>query len=288
MLVTVIIPSYNHERYIEKAVMSVLEQTYHKIELIVIDDGSQDKSHSILTDLSNNYGFKYIHRENKGLIKTLNEALQYANGDYITMLGSDDFYEKEKISLQMNFLKKNSEYVLCYGNINFIDSSGFVIKQGKTKHFKEGFVFNDLLYQCFIPLPTVMIKKTVLLEYGFDERFFLEDYPLWLKISKKYKIGYIKDILTNYRLHDSNVSGNMLKMINEVERILFDWKDDLEYKKAINKWYYRWFCDLSKTEFLTETKEYMMKAMPSSFYKFRFIRSSFRYFFKKIKLRQGM
>ncbi|HIP12698.1 MAG TPA: glycosyltransferase [Arcobacter sp.] len=282
ILVSVIIPSYNHEQYIEKAVLSVVYQTYKHIELIVIDDGSQDASHDILSNLSQQHNFQYIHRQNRGLLKTLNEALSLTSGQYFTMLGSDDYFYEDKIEKQISFFKSNPAYALCYGNVTFIDYHNNILKNGKTKYFQSGYIFNKLLHRNFIPLPTVMLKTEIIKKVnGFDERFFLEDYPLWLKISKKYQIGYIKDCLTYYRLHDSNVSGNIIKMIKETEKILKDWENEPEYQKSINKLYLRWFADLSKTDALSQTKEYMQKSFTSSFYKPRFIKSAIRYFLKQ-------
>lgn len=246
----------------------------------MIDDGSTDNSHKILTSLSDEYNFIYQHQENKGLIETLNDVLNIVQGNYFCMLGSDDYFVKNKIELQVSFFINHQEFALCYGNITFIDSNGNIRKNGKTKHFKSGYIFNDLLYKCFIPLPSVMVKTDIIKEYGFDERFFLEDYPLWLKISQKYKMGYIKQPLTFYRQHGNNVSKNMVQMIKEVETILLDYKDNQNYKKVMSKWYLRWFSDLSKTSNLEYTYEYMQKAMATSFFKIRFIKGLLKYVLK--------
>lgn len=280
-LVTFFIPSYNHAKYVEKSIVSVCEQTYENLEVIIIDDGSTDGSHDLILELQKKYNFKYIHRPNKGLIKTLNEALEIAKGEYICWGGSDDIFLKDKAERQVAFLKENPDFVLCYGKMTFINNQGGIIKNAKSKHSRSGFVFDSLLQRCFITLPTVMIKTSIIREFGgFDERFFLEDYPLWLKISKKYQIGFLDEFLTYYRLHDSNVSSNLVKMVKEVERILYDWKDEPIYEKTIAKWYYRWFCDLVKTNNRQETKEYMSKALARSFYKPRFIKNAFKFYIK--------
>lgn len=279
-LVSVVIPSYNHKKYIKQAVLSVINQTYKNIELIVIDDGSEDGSKEILTALSQTHHFQFISRSNKGLIHTLNEALEFASGEYFTMLGSDDYFKENKIEVQIEFFQMHRDIVLCYSNLIFIDADGRILKKGKTKHFKSGHVFKDLIYKNFIPLPTVMLKTSVVKAAGgFDDRFFLEDYPLWLKIAKHHPIGYIKDCLTYYRLHAHNVSANLIRMIHEVEKILYDWKDEPEFSKSMNKLHYRWFCDLSKTDQKSETRKYMMKSLATSFFKPRFIRSYLRYRF---------
>ena len=278
-LVSIIIPSYNHAKYIKKCLHSAISQTYSNFEIIVIDDGSSDGSHDLLTKLSRQHNFKYVHRENKGLIATLNEALELVNGTYFTMLGSDDYFEKDKLKLQVEYFKHNPEVALCYGELTYIDDKGTVKKKAKTKHYKNGMVFKKLLNSCFIPLPTVMLKTDVVKEFGgFDSRFFLEDYPLWLKITQKYPVGHINKNLTFYRLHNNNVSSNIVKMVKEVERILEDYNEDSSYKNAMSKNYLRWFADLSKTKYKDDTYQYMLKALPGSFYKPRFIRSALRYF----------
>jgi alpha-1,3-rhamnosyltransferase len=279
-LVSIIIPSYNHKAYINQAVESVIQQTYQNIELIVIDDGSTDGSNELLKELAAVYNFKYIHRPNKGLIPTLNEALSLISGEYFAMLGSDDYYAANKTELQVDFFRENTETALCYGGVTYINADGQIKKKGKTKHYRSGLVFNAILKTNFIPLPTVMLRTDAVKEAGgFDERFFLEDYPLWLKITKRYPIGYIKENLTFYRLHNSNVSSNIVKMIKEVERILEDWKEEPSYKSVMAKNYLRWFADLSKTGFKKETCEYMKKALPASFYRIRFLKSVWRYYF---------
>ncbi len=286
MLVSVIIPAYNHEKYIQKAIKSVISQTYQDIELIVINDGSSDNTHEKIQELiplcqERFKNFIYINQKNIGLIKTLNKALELINGEYFSMLGSDDYYYDYKTKLQVEFFNKNPDFVLCYGNVTFVDGDDNIKKDGKTKKFKSGYIFDNLLYGCFLELPTVMLKTKVVKLYGFDERFFLEDYPLFLKIAKDYKIGYLKEKpLSYYRLHGLNVSSNLLNMIYEVEKILLDYKNEIQYKKVMSYWYLRWFADLSKTKYKKEAKEYMIKALATNWYKIRFISSVIRYLFK--------
>lgn len=91
-LVTVIIPSYNHERYISQSIESVVFQSYKNIEIIVIDDGSKDQSVTLINGLADKYGFIVIARENRGVAKTLNEGIGLARGKYMSFLASDDYY----------------------------------------------------------------------------------------------------------------------------------------------------------------------------------------------------
>lgn len=281
-LVSIVVPSYNHTKYIKETILSIVHQTYQNIELIVIDDGSKDNSVEILKDLQKEFDFQLISRENRGLITTLNEGLALSKGKYFCVVASDDVFMLNKIEIQVTCMEQNPEYALCFGKMKIIDENSKYVKDLKNSHAKSGNVFYDLFSRNFVTAPTVMLKKSHLIEVGgYSSDFSIEDYPLWLKISQKYQIGFVDEFLVNYRIHGNNMSSNLVKMIKQTELVLDSFNIDKKTQKSLDKMYYRWFCDLSKTEFLEETKKYMIKAMPSSFYKPRFMRSALRYYFQK-------
>ena len=105
-LVSVIVPCYNHEKYVEETIESIVNQTYENIELIVIDDGSKDASPQIIEELSKKYNFKFIHRSNKGLSATLNEGIRLSQGKYISVCASDDKLKLDKIEKQVKFMEE--------------------------------------------------------------------------------------------------------------------------------------------------------------------------------------
>ena len=104
-LVSVIIPCYNHQNYVEKSLKSVFDQTYKNIEIIVIDDGSKDNSVNILKELQKNNHFILECQENMGVCKTLNKAISMSKGKYIAILASDDYWDLPKIEKQVKVLK---------------------------------------------------------------------------------------------------------------------------------------------------------------------------------------
>ncbi|TKI69408.1 glycosyltransferase [Sulfurimonas crateris] len=285
-LVTVWIPAYNHEQYIHEAINSVINQTYKNIELIIINDGSPDKTHEKIMELydecKNRFKrFEYISRENRGLITTIKEIEQLAKGYYITGLASDDFYAPTKIEKQVEALEKNYEHAMCYGNMIRVDNKSNILGRVTTKYNKSGYIFNDLLFRNFITGPTVFIKKSVLNEIGGHEtKYKIEDHPMWLKISKKYKILYLNEDLVYYRDHDSNMSKNSEFMVEEMEKMLNDYSDEPMYKKAINRHYLYSFVQLVKANKKELAKKYMTKALPSSWYHPKFIKGALRYLFK--------
>lgn len=285
-LVSVRIPAYNHERYIKEAINSVINQTYKNIELIIINDGSPDKTHENIMELYDKCEerferFEYISRGNRGLVATLNELNQLAKGYYITGLASDDFYAPTKIEKQVEALEKNYEHVMCYGNMIRVDNKSNILGRVTTKYNKSGYIFNDLLFRNFITAPTVFIKKSVLDEMGgYETKYKIEDHPMWLKISKKYKILYLDEDLVYYRDHDSNMSKNLEFMVEEMEKLLNDYSNEPMYKKAINRHYLYSFIQLVKANKKELAKIYMTKALPNSWYHPKFIKGVLRYLFK--------
>jgi glycosyltransferase involved in cell wall biosynthesis len=282
-LVSIVVPSYNHSKYIKETVLSIVNQTYPNIELIVIDDGSKDNSVEILKGLQKEFDFIFISRENRGLIATLNEGLSLAKGKYFCAVASDDVFMLNKIELQVIFMEKNPRYALCFGKMKIIDENSKYVKDFKSKNVQSGFMFYKIFAKKFIiTAPTVMLRKSNLVESGgYSNHFYIEDFPLWLKLSLEYPFGYVNEYLVSYRIHGNNMSSNISKMIQETNKILDKYNIDNKTQRIMNYWYYRWFCDLSKTDDEELTVHYMRKALPTSFYKLRFLRSYFRYSSKK-------
>lgn len=223
-LVSVVVPCYNHEKYVTETIESIVNQTYKNIELIVIDDGSKDNSVQVIQELADKYGFIFIHRSNKGLSATLNEGISVANGEYISLVASDDVLNHDKIEISMNiFANIDSSYSMVVGNAKFIDNDSQPLKlirkglefedvinyytYGKNKFdIKTDFgSYKSLLTGNYIPAMSCTIKKSYLVKCGlFDEEYALEDWSFWLKLSKISKLYFTNHIFANYRIHTSN------------------------------------------------------------------------------------
>ena len=288
-LVTILMPAYNHESFVKEAIESLIQQEYKNIELIITNDGSTDDTHERILELSDECrsrftNFKYINRPNKGLIKTLKEMEKLINGKYLSILYSDDIYTPNRIKNQVNALENNKEYALCYGNMVGIDENSNVVKEYKKKYAKSGNVFNELLVRNFIPAPTVMMRTDIFkIVGGYDVNFDYDDYPLWLKIAHKHKILYLNEDFVYYRTHGNNVSSNMVRTLSFTESVLLSWSKEKTFPKTIKRFYLRSFYNLAKCgeEHKQKSKEYMIKALPKSWYDPRFIKSVFRYYSKK-------
>ena len=230
-LVSAIIPSYNHEAYIEECILSIVNQTYQNIELIVIDDGSTDRSYEILKRLQKQYGFVLVFQANQGVAKTMNKAIrQYAHGKYITGSASDDFLALDKIEKQVKFLEENPDVDVVFGKVYMVDEKSQIIKD-KTifEPFDEPvkyIPFELLIENNRIPTPSIMMRRDSWEKCGgYNENAFIEDFDLWLKIAHQGKIVYLNDYFGYYRWHWQNVSTQVLKIYTATWELVYSWKD---------------------------------------------------------------
>lgn len=132
-LVSVIIASYNHGRYIEESILSVLGQTYPNIELLVVDDGSKDDSVERIRRLQAEHGFDFQVQQNQGLTATLNGAIARAKGSLIAPFGSDDIMLPERIAIQVAYMQDKPKVGICAGNIELIDGDGNLHPEKKQR-----------------------------------------------------------------------------------------------------------------------------------------------------------
>lgn len=237
-LVSVIIPCYNHEAYIQDSIQSILDQSYLNIELIVIDDGSNDRSfekmQQMLTQCESRFGRVYFNtRENKGLCNTLNEALSLCKGEYVSIIASDDLMVKNKIEIQVEYALKYPEVTSFYGGVVLIDDKGNEKKMVKPPYkfynFEDIFMHDFILYA-----PTQFHKLKDIIEVGgFDHSVKIEDWDLLLRLSKNNKsILCVPEILACYRLHEFNTSNKLDFMKVELFKILNKYKSEKLLKKA--------------------------------------------------------
>jgi len=258
-LVSIIIPCYNHEKYVSQTIESIVNQTYRNIELIVIDDGSKDNSVNVIQKLADKYNFTFLYRSNKGLPTTLNEGIKLSKGKYFSACASDDIYKLDKIEKQVEFMEDNNEYAMCYGKIvcfeNCIENTSEYPNSNR-----QGWVFDDLLnYGCFIPAPSAFIRKDVFETVGdYDENLLIEDWDMWLRIARKFQVGYVDEYLAYYRKHDTNTSSQILKMYEAEEQILEKYQDYENYSSMIIKRKIQCFLVLSKSH-----KKEALKYMPA-------------------------
>lgn len=236
-LVSVVIPCYNHEEFVQDCIQSVIDQTYQNIELIIIDDGSSDGSVAKIQEMSElcqkrftNFEFRF--RPNKGLCATLNEALEWCEGTFYSALGSDDKILPNKIDIQVDFLKKNKKYIAVFGGVDLIDNNDKLI--GHWLYEEKKYTFKDIfLHTHNLPAPTALMKiEAVKVVGGYKSGMIIEDWYMWLKLSKIGDIYYLPKIFARYRFHETNLSKNLDKMHKGRFQVIDSFKNEDQYKLA--------------------------------------------------------
>lgn len=248
-LVSVLLASYNHAPFVEAAVRSVMAQKGVSFELLVIDDGSTDSSPEILQRLSEEFGFKYRHRENKGLVKTLNELLAEARGKYFCTFASDDVMAPGRLKLQSDFLEQHPEAPACAAQVIEMDASGETAPALDSRFLRTNeATFGDILLgNVELCGATEMIVKSKMAAIGnYDERFGFEDFPAWLALSKKFgKIPILPDVVCYYRIHSASMHNRYDFMYSQILQIVELYRSEPAYIRAKNAWKTRWFSSLA-------------------------------------------
>jgi len=243
-LVSIIIPTYNSENFIEPTIKSVLVQSYQNFEIIIIDDSSTDNTIRILTRLrkeDNRINYYKIPHSGRPSIPR-NFGINKAKGDLIAFLDSDDLWIKEKLKNQVEIIKKQPEFIFLYsmsitfGKVNLLSPKYELL----PLPFRAARSKKDLLkLGNTIPLSSTLIKTDILKEIGgFDEdpELQIEDYDLWIRLSEKGEFKFIPRIFVYYRIHDSQFSEDWETRKRRLEYLKV--KRDLElpdYKFYRNK-----------------------------------------------------
>ena len=209
--VTVRMSAYNHEAYIEQAILSIVNQTYQDFELLVIDDGSTDQTPEILERLSQEYGFYFERQQNMGCIRTLNKLIAMAKGEYLAGCASDDFWPLTRLEEQVNVLERKPSLDAVHGCIIKVDSLGDPIAGSQTdfKRLLTGSrAFSDLISRRRIFYAgTLLIRKSLFDQVGgYDPTLTAEDYDWMLRMLKVGKVEAIDKVWHYYRQHSENWS----------------------------------------------------------------------------------
>ncbi|WP_409344184.1 glycosyltransferase family 2 protein [Paenibacillus sp. MBLB4367] len=217
--VTVLMPVYNGERYLRESIESILNQTFTDFKFLIINDGSTDKSVEIIEEYKDSR-IQLIHNSNNiGLIATLNKGLDLSEGDYIARMDCDDISLPRRLEIQVNFMDNNNDISVCGTGIEIIGHKSFspyiVSNYNKIKNY---LVVDDCITHPTAVLRTAVIKEN---QYYFDKNYVhAEDYEYFQRISEKYKIENLNEILLQYRLSPEGISRKfVLDQLNMAARI---------------------------------------------------------------------
>jgi len=213
-LVSVIIPYFRKKKYFLKTLNSVINQSFKKIEIILIYDDKNKKDLTYVKKIiKKDKRIKLIvNKTNYGAGISRNIGIKFSKGKYISFLDADDVWLRNKLKIQFNYMKKNN-LNFTHTSYKIIDENSNYISQRKARNFMS---VNDLIKSCDIGLSTVMIKRKLLNQKSFPKLKTKEDYVLWLKLlSKNVKIYGIKDNLVLWRKVKNSLSSSFFqKMID--------------------------------------------------------------------------
>jgi glycosyltransferase involved in cell wall biosynthesis len=267
--VSVVIPTYNRAHLICRSIQSVLDQTYQNLEIIVVDDGSTDNTEEIVINFKDER-IRYIkHSENKGASAARNTGIKVSRGEYIAFQDSDDEWFSEKLEKQISaFYNSSPEVGVVYSGFYRVEANKKIyIPSDDHVAQKKGNIYNELLKGNFVGTPAVLIKKECFenVKY-FDENIpALEDWELWIEISKYYKFEYINIPLVYSYSTPNSVNLNQKNILKAYEIILKNHLNDFgNNKKILSTHYFFIACGLFQTNDFKNGRVYLTKAIKAN------------------------
>lgn len=218
--VSVIMPAYNHEGFIAESIESIINQSFVDWELIIINDGSIDRTLQVINIYIERFPDKIrvINKvKNEGTVAGLNDGIRAATGEYIAWLSSDDLYFNDTMERQINFLMDNPSFNVVSGGAEFINELGNSLKIQVVDWEKED-IYYTLLFNCCLNGCSVLAHRKCYEDVGlFNKHYrYAHDYDMWLRIAAKFNIGYIPQAIVKNRIHSAQITmlGN-----NEIDAI---------------------------------------------------------------------
>lgn len=261
-LVSVVMAAYNAAQYIGPAIESVLSQTYENIELIVVDDGSTDQTLVEIENYKFDSRLRIINQNNSGQTVAKNRGIEASQGSYIAFCDADDLWHNEKLRIQLRKFSEDELIAVVYSDTFLIDELGKNLGSEDKVPFYEGYLLKKLIFDNFIPFGTVLVKRSCIKEFGgFNENYKMGiDWDLWLRISTKWKISFVKEKLYFYRQWQGQMSRNYhgryqgaLLILREFRRCYPNSVTGREYRDAISDIYANYAYHVSLYEGYSKT-----------------------------------
>lgn len=212
ILVSIVISYFKKKKFLIKTLDSIYKQNHKNYELIFVYDDSSSADLSFVRKCLQKFKKKklIINSKNLGVAKSRNKAIKFCKGSYLSFIDADDIWRKDKLSYQINQMKKNLS-LFSFTSFGIINSEGIVLRKRIVK--KDGY-YKDLYRSNFIGLSTVMVHKKLYKKISFPILKTQEDLALWLKISKEgYKLKHIKKILSYWRSTPNSLSSNITRKL---------------------------------------------------------------------------
>ena len=266
-LLSVIMPVYNAEKFLSDAMKSVLGQSFKNLELIIINDGSTDKSELVVQSFTDERIRYFKNEENSGIVYSRNRGLKLAKGDFIGMVDADDIVYPEKFEKQIEFLKQNPEYGFVGSWARFIDENGKRIPGGWKLKASPEKIPAIMFFKNYFLQSAVVYQKDCIKNFSFTKGFEIgEDYLIWYQMLKKYKAWNFPEYLVDYRMHQHNITVKQKEKGYELEREIFRIQfkelgieatdEELDIHMKI-----RYTETINSTELLKEIEKWLMKIL---------------------------
>jgi glycosyltransferase involved in cell wall biosynthesis len=218
MKVSIITPSFNQEKFIERTIKSILNQKYYNLESIIIDGCSNDNTVDILKKYDES--ITWLSEKDNGQSHAINKGLLRSSGDIVAWLNSDDIYYENTINLVVNYFKMHPDIDVVYGCAHHIDVNDNPFENYPTKPWN----LTSLKSNCFICQPSTFLRRSVIDKYGLlnENLNYCMDYEYWLRLGNKgVKFGYITEFLSGSRLYLENKTlGSKIKVHTEINEML--------------------------------------------------------------------
>ncbi len=241
-LVSVIMPAYNAEKYIYMSIESVMQQTYRNVELIIVDDGSQDSTLEIMRACVEKWPDKiriFAREQNGGTAAALNDAIEMAQGNYICWLSADDLYNVDMIRSEVAYLKENGQCDAVFSKCAFIDGEGkflreqvFAVDEAEfgrgMKYMTHLLLLLNFWHGCTLLARAECFKK----EEKFNTEYkAAQDYDFWIRMVADHDIGYLNQINVLSREHSEQGSRKLNCRLDEI-RVFFNilYREDIMLK----------------------------------------------------------
>jgi alpha-1,6-rhamnosyltransferase len=228
-LVSVLVPCFNHDLYIEECLLSILQQDYDNFELIVVNDGSTDRSAEKIEALRKVHGFQFYQQENMGVSAALNNALGHARGEFIITHDSDDVMLAGRIRRQVSYMQEHPEVGLLGAKVIYIDAKGKPLKHKPIVNPQvQRWSFDQLLADAYaVGAPVAMYRRAAIDKVGgYDPTIKVQDFQMTLRVAEVgYQVDILPDRVTLYRRHDTNISKTAYK-----SQLIYDLKVIEAYK----------------------------------------------------------
>ncbi len=241
-LISILVPAYNHERYIAKTLYSILEDNYPHKEVVIINDGSSDSTGNIIEKwIEENHDkipVKYKTRANRGVTKTLNDLVDLSQGEYVLFIHSDDYLLKSGIRKRYEYLRNNpgkyavfSDCIVIDENDNILHDSGLSELHGANKEnyaTDEG-LKREIINRWSVPGGTLMAKRGIYKNFRYNEDFTIEDLDFYLYFASKNLIGFLDEKVSAYRVHGKNTCMTGENWIRVQKDMINSYKRNLKY-----------------------------------------------------------